>query len=126
MRITKEDILRGLVNYVSSDVIEVISNNNLRFILSAAVSAVTVNPKLADNFFENSMIKYVLQGDDDCYDIDYAEQILTKTVKDVGELRVEVPSVPFILPQSQELIFHAKDIESMFKSIREEANLDYE
>lgn len=126
MHITRDDIIHGLTTYVNNDVIEVISNNNLRFILSAATAAVSVNPKLAEGFFENPMIKSAIQVDDDCYDIDYAEQILTKTIKEVGELRIEVPSVPFVLPHSQELIFHSKDVENLFKAIREEANLDYE
>ena len=118
MQLSKDSIIKGLANYTASEVVGVISDSNLKFIITATIAAIQVNPKIADKFFNNEAVKYVLLENNGEYDIDYAEQILEKTVKECGEIKIEIPAIPFILPNSQELTFKSNDIEKLFKSIR--------
>lgn len=120
MLVSKECIVTGLANYLSTEVNKVIVNPNFKFVMSAAIAAIQVNPSLSDAFFENPMIKSALKETDGEYDIDYAEQILTRTIKDCGQITLTIPGVPILMPQAQELTFRALDVEKLFTHIRNE------
>lgn len=116
----KESIVHGVSQYFSQEVSNVVSNGNLKFVLSAAIAAMDVNPKIADKFFCNEIVKSALHEEDGQYDIDYAEQILSKTIKECGQVTITIPAIPILLPQSQELTFRSNDVERLFRHIRNE------
>lgn len=118
MLVSRDAIINGVTNYIDTEVTRVVTDSNLKFVLTALIAAIEVNPRLADKFFENDLLKTVLKEDHGMYDIDMAEQIIKKTIKECGALTVEVPSIPLILPKPQELRFTAQDVDGMFRMIK--------
>lgn len=118
MLVSKDAIVNGIMNYIDTEVTRVVTDSNLKFVLTALISAVEVNPRLVDTFFENELLKSVLKEENGSYDIETAEEILKKTIKECGALTIEIPSIPLLLPRPQELKFTSHDIDGMFRMIK--------
>ena len=119
MNVSKDKIVKGLLNYIRTDVYSLVTDNHFKFILSAVTAALEVNPSLSDVFFSNPLIKAAFSESDGQYDINVAEKILTKAVNDAGSISISVPAIPLIMPGTQEMIFKSQDIANLFMRIRE-------
>ena len=110
MTITKSQIVDGLIRYVKSDVINKITDKPLKMIIAAAVSAIELNPALADTVLDNEMISSIIRRDGDWYDIDAAFDIIERTMSEYGEFPIVVPAIKFISPTEKTLSFGAGDV----------------
>ena len=117
MYASKEQIIKGLIAYVRDDVKPMITNSNFRFVLNMAISALEVNPALADSILENQFVK-TFSNETGEYDIDKMCVVLTNAVNESGGFKMEVPAIPVLLPSEQMIVLAQDDIERLFNRIR--------
>lgn len=112
----KSKIITGLTSYIRNEVIPNITDNNFKFMLTAAMAAIDVNPSLVDLYLDNPLISSFMKDDE--FDVDTIEKILTKAISECGTYVLTIPAVKFLMPHEQELTFTSSDISSLFKHIR--------
>lgn len=108
----KQQIICGVSEYARKEIMPTITDEQFKFIMSATLSAMEVNPSLADSFFENELVRTA------CSDIQILEQILTKTLHECGKYTLVIPAIKFVLPHEQILKFSEDDVTTLFKYIR--------
>lgn len=122
MRVTKDQIINGVISFVESDVIPKVDDKATQIIASIAVKAVKANTKLVDSIFENQLVKTLLDvGEDGTYEIEGLFKSIEESVREFGAFPVELPAVPFISPTEKTLKFDAKDV-SEIKRLIERSN----
>lgn len=119
MNVSKDKIVKGLLNYIRTDILSFVTDSHFKFILSAVTAALEVNPSLSDVFFNNPLVKVAFSESNGQYDINTAEKILSKAVNESGFISVTIPAIPLILPEEQELKFQSQDVANLFMRIRE-------
>lgn len=113
MRVTRKKVLSGIVNFVKSEMINKITDRPLKMILAAGVSALEINPSIADSIFDNSFVSQILKDDGLMCDVDSAFEILEKTLTEYGDFPVVIPAIKFISPVEKELTFTRGDIQKL-------------
>lgn len=121
MEVKKEQIVRGVANYMRNEVIKGISSNNFQFILYTIAASMEVNSETINKFLENPMVKVALVEKNGMYDIDKAKMVLEDTLKNSGGFTITIPSVKFILPEEQEIKFVSSDVATLCDYIRKAA-----
>jgi hypothetical protein len=122
MRVTKDQIINGVISFVETDVIPQVDDKATQIIASIAVKAVKANTKLVDSIFENQLVKTLLDvGEDGTYEIEGLFKSIEESVREFGAFPVELPAVPFISPTEKTLKFDAKDV-SEIKRLIERSN----
>ena len=122
MRVTKDQIINGVISFVETDVIPQVDDKATQIIASIAVKAVKANTKLVDSVFENQLVKTLLDvGEDGTYEIEGLFKSIEESVREFGAFPVELPAVPFISPTEKTLKFDAKDV-SEIKRLIERSN----
>lgn len=118
MKVTKQQIMDGLIRYIRTDVVDGVTNSNFKIMLHAAASALEVNDNAFGPIFDNPLFKIAFVEEGGMYDITQAEKILASTLDSSGGFTLEIPAVKFILPKAQELTFGADDIHKLCAYIR--------
>lgn len=113
MNITKNQIVTGVIQYAKKEVINKITDRPMKMIIAAAVSALELDPALADALLANDVISSILHKDGDEYDLDDAFKIIEKTMTEYGEFPVTIPAIKFISPEPKELKFTAADVRKL-------------
>ena len=114
MEINRDKLIQGVCNYVRNDILPVIQNNNLKFILATGLSSLEVNPDMANVLLENPLVKVALVEKNGMYDIAKAKEILKKTIKECGDFTITIPPIKFVLPEEQQMKFTSTDVDALF------------
>lgn len=118
MRVTKDQIINGVVSYMENDVIPQISDRAQQIIFSVAVKTVKANTKVLDSLFESQMIKAVLNADSDgTYEIDGLFESISESIKQYGAFPVEIPPIPLISPTESTFRFSESDVADLKRQI---------
>ena len=113
--VTKEQIIKGVIQYARNEVINKIADRPLKIILETGVSMLEINPSIADPVFRNSFVSGLEK--EGSYDIDTISEIIEKTMKMYGNFPVTIPAIKFISPVEKELFFDVGDIQKLKKYI---------
>lgn len=119
MRVTKSQIVNGVVSYVESEVIPHVDDKPTQIIASIAVKSVKANPKLADKVFENPLVKSILDADEDgTYELEGLFKSVTESLKEFGpSFPVEIPAIPLISNSVKTLAFTESDVAEIKRQI---------
>lgn len=118
MRVTKDQIINGVVSFMETEVIPQISERGTQIVLSVAVNTVKKNTKLLDSLFENQMVKTVLdKNPDGTYEIDGLMEAIEESIKQYGPFPVEIPPIPLISPTEDIFRFSESDIADLKRHI---------
>ena len=119
MRVTKEQLVKGIAQYAENEVIPQISDDKAaQIIASIAVKAVKTNSKLVDTILENNTVKALFKyNEDGTYEIEEFFSMGTESVKEYGPLPVVIPPIPLISPTVKTLTFTEADINEMKRRI---------
>lgn len=118
MRVTKDQIINGVVSYMETEVIPQVSERTTKIVLATTVSLIKKNTKLLDSIFENQMVKMVLDKDaDDTYEIDDLMESISESLKQYGPFPVEIPPIPLISPSEDNFRFSESDIADLKRHI---------
>ena len=112
MRVTKNQIVNGVISYVESEVIPQVGEDKAtQIIVSIAVKAVQANSKLVDSIFENQLVKTLLDADENgTYELDDIMKCIEDSLKQYGAFPVNLPAIPFISNSEKTLAFSESDI----------------
>lgn len=124
MNVTKNQIVNGVIKYAKSEVIDKITDKPLKMILAAGVSALEINPSIADSIFGNDFVSKILNEDSGLYDLDSVFEILEKTVDEYGDFPLVIPAIKFVSPNEKELTFTSRDIRKLKSYISGSVNDD--
>ena len=113
MNVTKSQIINGFIKYAKAEIINKIIDKPLRMILAAGISALEVNPLIADSIFENSFIAKVFNEQAGYYNLDSIFEIIEKTIDEYGDFPITIPAIKFISPTEKELSFNSRDIHKL-------------
>lgn len=108
----KNQVILGVVSYGRNEIMPNVTDEHFKFILSAALSALEINPDLANSFFSNELVSVAMT------DLTTLEKILTKTIQECGSYTLTIPAIKFVLPDEQMLTFTSQDVSTLFKYIR--------
>ena len=115
MTITKQQIVDGVVKYAKNEVVNKITDRPLKMLIAAAVSALELNPDLADVILRNEHIAGIMHRDGDQYDVENVFKIVEKTMEEYGDFSVVIPAIRFIVPEPKEMTFTAGDVRKLKK-----------
>ena len=110
MNVTKGQIINGAIKYAKAEIIDKITDRPLKMVLAAGVSALEINPSIADSIFRNDFVSKILSENGGVYDIDSAFNIIEKTMTQYGDFPVTIPAIKFISPVEKELTFSVNDV----------------
>jgi len=112
LRVTKNQIVNGVISYVESEVIPQVGEDKAtQIIVSIAVKAVQANSKLVDSIFENQLVKTLLDADENgTYELDGIMKCIEDSLKQYGAFPVNLPAIPFISNSEKTLAFSESDI----------------
>ena len=123
MRVGKGQLIKAIISYAEEEMLPQITHRPTQFMLAFCVNMVKVNPKMADQIFENPLIKMVLNDDGSGqYDIDIACKAMTETMKTYGGFPVNLPGVPLLKIPENLLTFTDSDVAAIRKRIEEGNN----
>lgn len=118
MRVTKDQFLRGIVDYVENEVLPNVEDKATKILIATGVKAIQWNKNLADAVFKNSTVKLLLDGQEDgTYEIEEVFRDFKESVKEYGPFPVTIPPLPWISPKEQEFSFGADDVDELKKRI---------
>ena len=115
MRVSRNQIVDGVVDYIQSDVLPKMDNDKaVQIVLAIVLNSVTGNSKLVDGIFKNEIIRTML-GDDGTgtYDITTLFNSMQEAVDMYGSFPVSIPAIPLVSPREITLKLNADDIEMM-------------
>ena len=117
MRVSKDNIVKGIVSYVEEEVIPHIEDKPTQIILSVAIRAIQSNKTLVDSVFANPLVQSLLVKDGDDYEIDGLFSAIGESIKEYGEFPVSIPPIPIISPKEQTLRFNQDDVAEIKRRI---------
>ena len=113
MTATKNQIIKGVVDYANAEIITKISDKPLKIILAMFVSAIEVNHSISERIFNNEICSAILYETDGAYDIDAAFEIAEKAMNEYGDFSITIPAIKFVSPDEKQLTFSINDIKKL-------------
>lgn len=122
MRVTRDQLVNGIVSFVENDVIPKVEERPMRVIMGTAIYAIRANSKLLDSVFEHPTIKALLDKDDEgLYETEVLFRALGDSMKKYGSFPVIIPPIPFVSPTEKTLTFNESDISELITRIERSA-----
>lgn len=122
MRVTKSQIVRGVIDYIQSDILpQMVGARSMQIIVSIGANAVAANPKLLDAIFGNQLVQALLNDDGSgTYDLSGLTDAMAKSIQEFGSFPLKVPAIPLISPAEFTLSLTAEDVAAMRRRIEGE------
>ena len=115
MRVTKSQIVHGVMDYIQSEILpNPVNGKGLQIIVSIGANAIAANHKIADAVFDNQMVRALLDDDGSgTYDIGGLADAMRKSIEQYGSFPVQIPPIPLISPDKLTLKLTAEDVAAM-------------
>ena len=118
MRVTKQQIVNGIVSYIESEVLPQVDDRSVKILASIAIKSIQSNSKMQDMIFANLVVKTLLIEDESgTYEIDELFRVVSESIDQYGSFPVEIPPIPLISPSQKTLSFNGQDIAEMKRRI---------
>ena len=119
MRVSKVQIVRGLTDYIQSEILPKMGDDRaIQIIASIAVNAALSNNKLIDAILSNDIVRAMLQDDGSgTYEVGGVVDSMREAVEQYGSFPLRVPAIPLISPHEITLMLSAGDVEEIRKRI---------
>ena len=117
MRVSKEQLIHGILDYIENEVIPHIEDKPMQIIVSIAAKSIRANNSLADAFFGNQAVRSLLNENENGYEIGGLFAAMEESVKQYGPFPVVIPPVPILSPVEKTLMFSEADVAEMKRRI---------
>ena len=119
MRVSRTQIVKGVSDYIQSDILPKMDNDRaVQIILTIAVNAATANNKLVDSIFANDIVRSLIDDDGSgTYEIAGIADAMRKAIDQYGSFPVNIPAIPLVSPHEITLRLNADDIDAMKRRI---------
>ena len=123
MRVTRNQIVNGLVAYIQQEILPKMEDDRaLKILFSVAVNAIKANDKLIDKYLSNDIVKALIDDDGSGnYDIERLMDWLRTSVEEYGAFPVIVPPIPLVSPREITLRLGPSDIIAIQRQIENAA-----
>lgn len=118
--VTKKQIVNAVVKFVENDMMKSAGSGSSKFLAVLGKNALKKNPAIIDNVLENPLVKEVIAEDNGMYDIDSAAEMLKKTMEEAGALPLQLPKIPLVLPEGDEIRLDRTDIDRLLSYMQED------
>lgn len=125
-KITSEQLIKGLVSYLNTEIIPCIDDRFTKLILRTFTNTVEVKmsayKNLVEDYLKSPFAKDFLEVDSKgTFEVETIIDSLRKAVNDCGELTVTIPPIRFISPEEKILGFNSSDISKLKQYLTVEA-----
>ena len=123
MRVTRNQIVNGLVAYIQQEIMPKMDDDRaLKILFSVAVNAIKANDKLIDKYLSNDIVKALIDDDSSGnYDIERLMDWIRTSVEEYGAFPVIVPPIPLVSPREITLRLGPSDIIAIQRQIENAA-----
>ena len=123
MKVSKNQIINGVIAFAEKDLIPKIEDKPVKVVSAAALLLLAGNHALADPIFEHKFFKFFLKPDSDgLYEIDGMFEALEKSVETHGGLPLRLPTIPVLSPDEKALTLKVADIAELKRKISDASN----
>ena len=119
MRVSREQLVRGVSEYVRSEILPKMDGNKaMQIILSIGVNAALANGKTVNAMLDNSVVKALLEDDGSgTYEIGTVAEAMHTAIEEYGSFPVRIPAIPLVSPSEITLSLNGNDIDAMRRRI---------
>ena len=119
MRVTRNQIVNGLVAYIQQEIMPKMDDDRaLKILFSVAVNAIKANDKLIDKYLSNDIVRALIDDDGiGNYDIERLMDWIRTSVEEYGAFPVIVPPIPLVSPREITLRLGPSDIVAIQRHI---------
>ena len=123
MRVTRNQIVNGLVAYIQQEIMPKMEDDRaLKILFSVAVNAIKANDKLIDKYLSNDIVRALIDDDGSGnYDIERLMDWIRTSVEEYGAFPVIVPPIPLVSPREITLRLGPSDIIAIQRQIENAA-----
>lgn len=123
MRITKKQLVNGVVKFINDDLIPQIGDRNTKFVLAMAKDSLKENDDLADDFLHSPMVSSLVKEEDGMYDISHFSSILKGVLTEYNSFPVTIPKIPLFSPIEKVLKITSEDVDKLMKYVMPETTM---
>ena len=115
MRVTKAQLINGVVAYIQQEILPKMDNDRaLKIMASVAINAIKANDKLVDKWLDNDILRMLMDDDGSgSYDIAKLMDWIKMSTQEYGAFPVTVPPIPLISPHEITIKLSASDIDAI-------------
>ena len=119
MRVTRNQIVNGLVAYIQQEIMPKMDDDRaLKILFSVAVNAIKANDKLIDKYLSNDIARALIDDDGSGnYDVERLMDWIRTSVEEYGAFPVIVPPIPLVSPREITLRLGPSDIAAIQRRI---------
>ena len=123
MRVTRNQIVNGLVAYIQQEIMPKMDDDRaLKILFSVAVNAIKANDKLIDKYLDNDIVRALIDDDGSGnYDVERLMDWIRTSVEEYGAFPVIVPPIPLVSPREITLRLGPSDIIAIQRQIENAA-----
>lgn len=123
MRVTRNQIVNGLVAYIQQEIMPKMDDDRaLKILFSVAVNAIKANDKLIDKYLSNDIVRALIDDDGSGnYDVERLMDWIRTSVEEYGAFPVIVPPIPLVSPREITLRLGPSDIIAIQRQIENAA-----
>ena len=113
MKISKNQLINGVVKFIGSDLIPQVGDRNTKFVLAMAKDSLKQDPDIADAFLHSPMVSSLIKEDGDEYDITNFSSILKSVLSEYQSFPVTIPKIPLFSPLDKVLKITSEDVDKL-------------
>jgi hypothetical protein len=113
----KEQLINGVVKFITADLIPQVGDRNTKFVLSMAKDSLKENSELADEFLDSPMVSSLIKKTGNDYDITNFSTILKGVLTEYQSLPVTIPKIPLFSPVEKVIKITAEDVDKLMSYI---------
>ena len=115
--VSKHNIINGIVKFIENDMSKVSGAMSSKIIVLFIKNIIKKNENILDAFFDSQFSKFLIIEKDGKYDISPLIDTVKETINEVGSVSINIPKIPLILPNGDELKFRIDDINNIYNYI---------
>ena len=117
MRISKDQLINGVIKFIGTDLIPQVGDRNTKFVLAMAKDSLKQDPDIADAFLHSPMVSSLIKEEDGMFDIAKFSTILKSVLSEYQSFPVTVPKIPLFSPVEKVLKITAEDVDKLMSYI---------
>ena len=119
MRVSKNQIVYGVTEYLQSEILPKMGDDRaVQIMLSIAINAAMGNNRLVSTVLDNELVRALLEDDGSgTYEIGGVIDAMRTAIEQYGSFPVRVPAIPLLSPHEITLKLDASDVDAMRRKI---------
>ena len=119
MRVSKNQIVHGITEYLQSEILPKMGDDRaVQIMLSIAINAAMGNNRLVSTVLDNELVRALLEDDGSgTYEIGGVIDAMRTAIEQYGSFPVRVPAIPLLSPHEITLKLDASDVDAMRRKI---------